>query len=55
MIVKAVGRWKERPDRFGGSPSFIFDGEWGHLLPEIKRLERETGYSPPSSGDVKDE
>ena len=27
----------------------------GTIFPEIKRLERETDYSPPSSGEAEDE
>jgi hypothetical protein len=55
MIVKVVGGRKEHPDWFRSSPSLLFDGDWGPLFLEIKRLERETGYSPPSSSEVKDE
>jgi len=40
-----------RPEWFLGPPSPVTNGYRGSF-PEVKRLEREADYSPPSSAEV---
>jgi hypothetical protein len=42
-----------RPDRLWGPPSLLSNGYKGAVSPVLKRPERETDHSPPTSAEVR--
>jgi hypothetical protein len=47
--------FSQRPDRFWGPPSLLFNGYRGALSAWLKLPGREADHSPPSSADVKND